>query len=307
MQRIICAGLIAADLVFELDDLPAKGTKSRANASRLITGGGALNAASAIASLGGNVTLCGAIGDDEFGHFLRQKMKDRGIDDQFVTATTGTPTSRSANVITPDGDRTIINHRDAKLVPNAIGLPSDFPFDAALVDTRFPQAALQIVTAAKRAGKPCVIDAEAPVADAQSALEMASHIVFSEQGLKDYFGSASPDALSQVASRLGIWCAVTRGASSVLCHDGTQLREIQTIPTQALNTLGAGDVWHGAFTLALAQLKPEQEAAHWANAAAAIKVSQPIQSEELPTATEVAALMKKQDAVMCGRLRLRKV
>ena len=74
MPRIICAGLIAADLVFDVPAFPVKGTKNRATASRMITGGGALNAASAIAGLGGDSALAGGIGDDIFGAFLRQKM-----------------------------------------------------------------------------------------------------------------------------------------------------------------------------------------------------------------------------------------
>ena len=295
MPWIICAGLIAADLVFEVDGFPAKGTKNRARASRMITGGGALNAASAIASLGGKVSLAGAIGDDIFGHFLRQKMVDRAIDDQFVYTVAGATTSRSANVITPDGDRTIINNRDVALAPETPNFPSGFPFDAALVDTRWPEAAAQIVQAAKRAGKPAVVDAEAPVAQAQTALEGASHIVFSEQGLADFCGGKDAEALQQAALQLGAWCAVTRGALPVLCHDGQRLTEMPTHQITALNTLGAGDVWHGAFTLVLSQGRSEIEAVRWANAAASLKVSRPIQVEDLPTAAEVNALMTRQN------------
>ena len=287
MARIICAGLIATDLVFELEEFPMKGTKNRAKTSRMITGGGALNAASAITSLGGDAFLAGAIGDDDFGKFLRAKMADRKIEDRFVETIAGASTSRSANVITPDGDRTIINHRDSALVPETIDLPPDFPFDAALVDTRWPDAAVQIVEAAKRAGRPAVIDAEAPVSDAQAALNSASHIIFSEQGLVDYCGESGAKALEQVAMQLGCWCAVTRGALPVLCHDGEKISEVPVHPTTALNTLGAGDVWHGAFTLALAQGRSEIDAARWANAAASLKVSRAIDEEDLPTAAEV--------------------
>ena len=283
--------MIAADIVFEVGAFPKKGTKNRASTSRLITGGGALNAASAIASLGGEASLCGAIGDDEFGQFLRQKMAECGISDLMVTTIQGLATSRSANVITSDGDRTIVNHRDTKLVPDAATVTEDFPFDAALVDTRFPLAAAQIVQAARRAGKPAIIDAEAPVADAQVALSAASHIVFSEQGLEDYCGSASPEALDRVAIDLGTWCAVTRGASSVLCHDSKKMHEVPVFPVLPLNTLGAGDVWHGAFALALAQGKSELKAARWANAAAALKVNRPVHEEQLPTFQDVATFL----------------
>ncbi len=290
MPSILCAGLIAVDLVFEISDFPVKGTKNKALSSRMITGGGALNAASAIVSLGGQASLAGVIGDDIFGRFLREKFAERCIDDLFVQVKQDVATSRSANVISPDGDRTIINHRDAGLAPQEIDLPTEFPFDAALVDTRWPQAALQIVEAARLQAKPTIVDAEAPVADALPALEAASHVVFSQQGLADFSGDGAR-ALERATRELGGWCAVTRGPLPVLCHDGRRLYEVPVCPAEALNTLGAGDVWHAAFTLALAQGRLEIDAVHWANAAASLKVARPLDDEELPTAAEVNAIV----------------
>ncbi|WP_299756008.1 PfkB family carbohydrate kinase [uncultured Boseongicola sp.] len=291
MPRIICAGLIAADLVFDVAEFPVKGTKNRATGSHMTTGGGALNAASTIASLGGDASLAGAIGDDASGAFLRKKMADRRIDDQFVSTIPRIPTSRSANMLTPDGDRTVINHRDSALIPCDFALPPEFQFDAALVDTRWSEGAALIVKAARRIGKPAVVDAEAPVAHAAQVLALASHVVFSEQGLADYCGGSDAAALTLAQKRLGNWCAVTRGPLPVLCHDGRCLTEIPTYPTTAVNTLGAGDVWHGAFALALSNGCSENEAVHWANAAASLKVSRPIHDETLPTAAEVDALL----------------
>ena len=297
--RIICAGLIAVDLVFEVAEFPAKGTKTRAAASQMIAGGGAMNAASAIAGLGGIASLTGAIGDDIFGVFLRQKMAERGIRDRYVTEMPGAETSRSAIVIDPDGDRTIINHRDACLVPDDFGLPADFAFDGALADTRWPAGAAQIMQAARLARKPAVIDAEAPVHDAETAMMQASHVVFSEQGLKDYVGDCDAAALEKAAQFLGTWCAVTRGALPVLCCDGhnltgQNLTNVPTYPANAVNTLGAGDVWHGAFTLALARGHAEISAVQWANAVASLKVSRCVSDESLLTASEVAEFLNTQ-------------
>ncbi|MBL4768538.1 MAG: hypothetical protein JKY94_12655 [Rhodobacteraceae bacterium] len=291
MPRIICAGLIAADLVFEIAEFPTKGTKSRALNSQIITGGGAMNAASAIAGLGGNACLVGAMGDDIFGAFLRQKMEERGIDDRYVAAITGAGTPCSAILVDADGDRTIVNHRDSALIANDFTLPASFPFDAALVDTRWPDGAAQIMQAARRANKPAVIDAEAPVAEAEIALSLATHVVFSEQGLRDYIGACDATALEKAAYQLGTWCAVTRGALPVLCYDGTTLFEVPTYSTTAVNTLGAGDVWHGAFTLALAEGHSETRAVQRANAAASLKVSRPIADQTFPTAAEVDAFL----------------
>jgi sulfofructose kinase len=181
------------------------------------------------------------------------------------------------------------------LIPNAIALPTPFPFDGALVDTRWPDGAAQIVKAARRAGKPAVIDAEAPVALAADALAHSSHIAFSEQGLTDYAGRCDGAALKEVATQLGVWCAVTRGALPVLCHDGQTLTEVPTFPAPAANTLGAGDVWHGAFTLGLAQGRSALDAVGWANAAASLKLRHSIAVETLPNAEEVMALLCQED------------
>ncbi len=296
MPRIMCAGLIAVDMVFDVAAYPAKGTKNRANTSHMISGGGALNAASAIAGLGGDVSLGGAIGDDELGAFLRKLMRDRQIDDQFLSVMPGVPTSRSAILITPDGDRTINNHREPALAKGDFAFPDGFAFDAALIDTRWPEGAAQIAAAANHAGKPVVVDAEAPVSPAAKVLEAASHVVFSEQGLADYCGDNDAAALKSAQSQLGNWCAVTRGADAVLCCDGAGFAEIPAFPKDAKNTLGAGDVWHGAFTLALTNQFDALRAVHWANAAASLKVQRAISDEALPTTVEIEALLNAEAA-----------
>ena len=289
MPKILCAGLIAVDLVFDVEDFPTKGAKHRARSSQLITGGGALNAATAVSALGGDASLVGTIGEDIFGQFLRQIMFERGIDDGLVQTIVGTVTSRSANMITPDGDRTIVNHREQSNGQIPLIDLLDFPFDAALVDTRLPDVAERIVAAAKRAGKPAVVDAEAPVEQAMAALGEATHVVFSEQGLADYCGGSGPEAIAAAAASLGCWCAVTRGEQPVLCHDGRRLTEVPAYPTVALNTLGAGDMWHAAFTFALCGGRLEIEAVRWANAAASLKVSRPLHDETWPCAQDVDA------------------
>lgn len=293
MPKILCAGLITVDLIFYLEDMPQKGSKSHAKRAHMIAGGGALIAASAVARLGGAASLCGAIGDDPFGSFLRAQMALCGIDDRHVRTLPGTSTSGSAIIVTPDGERTIINHRPLELGQGEIDLPVDFAFDAALVDTRFPELSARVLHAAKQAGKPAVIDGEAPVYLAENALRNASHVIFSAQGLADYAGGNDAPALTKAAHKLGTWCAVTRGEQPVLCHDGLQLCQVPVFEARAVNTLGAGDVWHGAFTLTLAGGDDEHTAVQRANAAAAIKVARPIDQGELPTAKEVDALLSQ--------------
>jgi sulfofructose kinase len=248
--------------------------KYRASDSALTTGGCALNAAAAVARLGGAAHLAGAIGADAFGDLLVAEIEGEGVATGLVTRVPGAPTARSAVIVGPDGGRTIVNHRDPRLFDAEPSLPDPFPFDAALADTRWPRGAALVLAAARSARKPAVLDAEAPVAEAAGALQVASHVAFSEQGLADWAGTTDQAAaLARAATQLGAWVCVTRGPEPVLVHDGKGLTEVPAFAVEAVDTLGAGDVWHGAFALFLAEGLAEADAVRRASAVAALKAS----------------------------------
>lgn len=273
MGSVACGGLVTVDLLFHVPEFPQPGLKTRASDSRMAAGGGALIAASAVASLGGGAFLVGCIGDDMLGAFVRSELARQGVEGALLQTLPGVDTSRSAVLIGPDGDRTVINHRSNALFPVEITLLDPFPCGAALADTRWPGGGAALLRAARRAGRPAVLDAEAPVRLAEDAMAEASHIVFSEQGLLDYAGECSAAALAAVAQNLGKWVAVTRGAAPVLCHGAEGGFEVPTFPCTPVDTLGAGDTWHGAFALSLARGEDERDAVRFANAAASVKVS----------------------------------
>jgi sulfofructose kinase len=87
-----------------------------------------------------------------------------------------------------------------------------------------------------------------------------------------------------------LFVAVTRGAAPVLCHGRDGAFAVDTFPTQAVDTLGAGDTWHAGFALALAQGQAERVAVRFANAAAARKVAR---KSAFPSGEEVAALLAR--------------
>jgi len=284
LPHVLCAGLITVDFLYHTAHFPVEGTKMRASAAQMVAGGGAFYAASAVAALGGQASLAGAVGEDALGAVVRAELAARGIDGTFLRDCPGVGTARSAIIISAGGERTVVNHRDDALFAEAPGVPP--AFDAALADTRWPLGALALMQAARAAGRPGVLDAESPVRLAEQALRAASHVVFSEQGLRDYAGACDAGAVADVARGLGVWAAVTRGERPVLWHDGQKAGEVATFAATAIDTLGAGDVWHGAFALALARGLAEPEAARYANAAAAIKVGQAAGTMPNHSATE---------------------
>ena len=119
-------------------------------------------------------------------------------------------------------------------------------------------------------------------------LQNATHAAFSAPGLADYCNDDDAErALRHVAATTGIWCCVTLGAEGVLYTDGRGMARSPAFDVNAVDTLGAGDVWHGAFALALADGADEPAAIRKASAAAALKVQRRGGRAGAPTRAEV--------------------
>lgn len=274
MACILLAGVAVIDFVFMLDRLPRAAEKYRARDAAIVGGGCAANAAVAVARLGGHAALAARIGADTVGDLIVEGLEAEGVDCSRVRRFGGRRSSFSSVYIDADGERQIVNFRDNALSFDADWLGETLPttFDAALGDTRWPQGSAEVLRKARAIGVPGVLDAEAPIAEAREALHAASHIAFSRQGLRDLCGELdTASALEQVASETGAWVCVTDGAVGVTCLSDGRLVHVPAFAVDAVDTLGAGDVWHGAFALALGEGTEELAAVRFANAVAAIK------------------------------------
>lgn len=274
MANILLAGVAVIDFIFMLDQLPRAAEKYRARDAAISGGGCAANAAVAVARLGGRAALAARIGADTVGDLIVGGLEAEGVDCGRVRRFDGCRSSFSSVYVDGAGERQIVNFRDASLSFDAGWLAAEIPadFDAALGDTRWPQGSAMVLRAARRRGVPGVLDAEAPIAEALDALNAASHVAFSMQGLRDHCGDADVErGLRRVAAETGAWVCVTDGAAGVTCLANGDLSHVAAFPVAAVDSLGAGDVWHGAFALALGEGMEELRAVRFANAVAAIK------------------------------------
>ena len=144
---------------------------------------------------------------------------------------------------------------------------------------------------ARTRGIPGVLDAEAPI-DEDVAMA-ASHVAFSKQGLLDFTGMDDRDgALAVAAARLRGWVAVTDGALGTFIATARGIRHVPAPEVTVVDTLGAGDVWHGAFAVALAEGMDEVRAVAFANATAALKCTRLGGRDGAPLRSEVDEMMK---------------
>ncbi len=274
MAKILVTGVAVIDFVFQMDEFPDRPEKYRTHEAVISGGGCAANAAVAIARLGGQAMLSSRLGADGVGDMIVQDIETEGVDCNLVKRFEEGRSSFSSVYLNRAGERQIMNFRDPELPMNAEWLAAQIPDDlhAVLADTRWPQGAVVAMEAAKKAGIPGIMDAEAPVDEAREALKLASHVAFSAQGLADFSGSEDlKKGLETAAEELGGWLCVTNGEFGVETLAANKRSHIPAFPVEAVDTLGAGDVWHGAFALKLAEGTAEEEAILFANAAAAIK------------------------------------
>jgi sulfofructose kinase len=133
-----------------------------------------------------------------------------------------------------------------------------------------------------------VLDADRPIPADGALLRAASHVAFSADALVDFSGITEPArALVEVGRDLPGWCAVTVGAEGVFALQRGELRQFPAFVVPVVDTLGAGDVWHGAFALALAEGQGEAAAVRFASAAAALKVQRAGGRAGAPTRAEL--------------------
>lgn len=295
MTKIVTAGVAVLDFVFFLDAMPRRAEKYRARNAEITGGGNAANAAAAIARLGGQAVLAARLGADHVADMIVAGLEADGVDCALVRRFEARRSSFSSVFIDAAGERQIVGYRDPDLPMRADWLVLALPdgFDAALADTRWPEGAEALMRAANERGVPGILDAEAPIRDAEAALRLASHIAFSAQGLRDWAGHDDLGrALADVATETGVFVCVTDGTHGVNWRQGGACGFEPAYRIKAVDTLGAGDVWHGAFALELGGGASAADAIRFANAVAAVKCTRPNGRMGYPTRAETESFMK---------------
>ena len=297
--RVLCAGIAVRDNVFRLSHFPSPGAKLRAQEFVAVGGGCAANAAVAIARLGGRATLASPLGGphgaDTTGDLILSELAREGVNAAACVRIPDATSPISAILVDASGERLIVNHRDEKLSAARIADPDRLArdCDAVLADNRFADFVLPLLRAARSRGIPVVLDSDRPTEASSELLTACTHVVFAADGLRATAACEDlGDALRVIARRSAAFLGVTDGANGVLWLEGGALHRMPAVTVDTVDTLGAGDVFHGAFALAVAEGRGEVDALRFATTAAAIKCSRFGGVAGAPTRAEVDASLQ---------------
>lgn len=294
---VLCVGQTTLDHVLTVAGDVVVGRKHVARRHDVVGGGLAANAAVTVVRLGGAASLASVIGGDRTGDDVLAGLRGEHVDTRLVQRVAEVSTPLSAVIVSPGGDRTIVNHSPAELLDQPCPELDLVAFDAVLVDGRWPAGTTAALELARRRGLPGVVDVDRSTVDAAVlavCLDLASHLIVSQDALRELTGmTSSADGLRRLSRDTRAHVSVTLGSRGVAWIDGDEVRSLGAFDVDAVDTTGAGDVFHGAATLALAEGADEASAFVFGSASAALKCTRPGARAGVPSRAEVDDLLDR--------------
>jgi sugar/nucleoside kinase (ribokinase family) len=278
--RALFVGRTTLDVLYRLDRLPEEDTKVFARSLQAAPGGPALNAAVTHSLLGGKAMLVSAVGRGPWAGVVRAELHRHGIELLDLAAETAYETPLCTALINAEnGSRTVVNPPISEVclrrltgswaaeIPTAWGhVPAVVLSDGFLLHETLP-----LLAACQAAGAALCLDSgswKSGIADLAGLLTVA---VCSERFSVPGHPHTPEDTLAWFAGRGVPSAAVTRGARSIVGNHCGRRFEIEIAPVDAVDTLGAGDVLHGAFCHHFARHGEFEPALRWAAEIATLK------------------------------------
>jgi sugar/nucleoside kinase (ribokinase family) len=293
---VLCTGIAVQDIILRVPHFPPPGGKAMADDFLVVSGGCAVNAAIAVARLGGLAHYAGPLGDesDAVSNQLMAELKREGIDTAGVVRVSGANAPVSAIMVDAAGERMIATYRDRRIEAARPADPDALVADAnvLLADNRFADFVQPICEAARARGIPVVLDADRSTTENSPLFAISTHVVFSSECLRETTGCTElADGLQRIASLTKAFLAVSNGPGDVLYIRDGSVRRMPVFAITAVDTLAAGDVFHAGFALALAEGRDELAAMRFGAAAAALKCTRFGGSAGAPRRAEVEAFL----------------
>ncbi len=246
-KKALFIGLTTIDLQYFTNEHPKPNTKVKCAPPLISIGGPATNAAITAAFLGLETTMIGCIGDNAFSGFINQEYNKYGL--TFIDSLNQNPhPPMLVSVVTNllNGDRTVLTQHPCIaeiLPPHNVDIVN---FDLVFTDGFYPELALPLLHEAKKQKIPVYFDG----GSWKPRMDEILHYVDVAICSADFFPpeiKTHADIFPYMKEMGVSQTMITRGDKPILWSDGKHINETAVLDTQVVDTLGAGDVFHGAF------------------------------------------------------------
>ena len=272
---VVGVGENATDMVMRVSTFPAPGTKVQIHSLTRGVGGSVATALVTCRRLGLHVRYIGSVGNDDIGSFQLASLRRERLDLRCFR-TIPSARSRVSQIILDEstGERTILWERDPRLSLEPAGIKPEWVEGARAVhlDATDLGASLRVAGIARRAGIPVVADLDTVYPGIERLLPLVDYLIVSSDFIQPATGDADPfRALKHLAcqSRSRV-VGVTLGRDGVLVLSKGFFLYSAGFHIEAVDTTGAGDIFHGAFIYALVRGWDLKASLEFSNAMAAL-------------------------------------
>ena len=254
-SRGLFVGLSAVDLSYTVDEIPRRNQKISVRGQQISAGGPSANAAATFAFLGGHAAMATAIGAHPLGAIIRSDLARFSIRlHDFARRRKEPPPVSSIMVLRSTGERSVVS-ANAAVFPDIAPEFNPSWLDSlsiVQVDGHYMQLCITAARAAHHRGIPVVLDSGS-WKQGMSELLPAIDIAICSDDFRPPNCHTRNDVF-KFLKRQGIRrVAITSGGDPIRFVDGTERGTVDVKNIRAVDTLGAGDIFHGAFCYYISQ------------------------------------------------------
>jgi len=302
---VIVVGSANTDLVVRAPRLPCPGETVTGGEFRIVAGGKGANQAMAASRAGARVTFIACIGGDDFGDAAVAGLRREKIDTRYVVRNKQVPSGVALIMVDARGENLISVARGSndELLPRHVdaALPAIRRARCLLVQLEIPLASVRrAVELAARHHVPVVLNPAPAQPVPEDLLRRVTFLTPNEHELRALAGRSveSKSDIETAASKLhaaGVAQVLVTCGSRGACWCGTEgIRWFPAPKVKAIDTVGAGDCFSGAFAAAYGEGMPIAKAIRFAVAAASISVTRSGAQSAMPWRREVLKTLHKE-------------
>jgi ribokinase len=295
-KPIVVVGSINMDLVARTYHIPRPGETVTGTGFETTPGGKGANQAVAAARLGASVKMVGMVGEDVFGQALLENLSKADVGVWAVDRISG-PSGVAPILVADNGENSIVVVLGAngKVDAEYIDKNSELIRGAGMVllQLEIPTETIaRVLEICAEANVPVMLDPAPAAALPASTWSRVAWFTPNETEAAFYLGqSATTEDAAKLLLAKGLKGVVLkRGSAGAYVADSSGRAEwVKPFKVEAVDTVGAGDCFNGAFAVALMEGDDPWKAARFASAAAAISVTRHGAQASMPTRAEVDA------------------
>jgi len=291
-MKVVCVGHSTYDTTLPMDIYPTENIKYRIEKHIECGGGPASNGAYLLAKWGSDVTIASIIGDDYYGEKIIQDFKKIGANTEFLEVKENHATSSSyiiANM--SNGSRTIITSKRKPI--RRLSRQVLTKADVILIDGEHPETAHEVLDNNPEAIS--VLDAGRLNDDTKALGKKVTYVVCSKDFAEEFTNEKIEltnlnkliDIYNQLKAYFNTNIIITLEANGSFTEINNNYEIIPSIKVKPLDSTGAGDIFHGAFTYFIGNNYPLREAIRLASITGAISVTRIGSRYSIPELSEV--------------------